>query len=151
MGTVKLSHYEELLQHDLNPATGMRAVPKLTLKHVQPNNFQKMCVSLAAQVTSLNINFVTHDLCQIKPLVDFMNDCIVRNPVWVFSFLFFITIPLLSPVDSPRVLFFTNVAYIYYESSFAIPAIQLNACFFCVAVVQQICCRWHGFLCATRS
>ena len=39
-----------LLQHDLSPSTGLRAVPKLTEKHVTPNNFQKMSVSLAAEV-----------------------------------------------------------------------------------------------------
>jgi hypothetical protein len=50
-GTVKLSHYRLLLQHDFNPNTGLRAVPKLTEKHVHPNNFQKMSVRLAAQVT----------------------------------------------------------------------------------------------------
>jgi len=43
-------HYVTLLQHDLNPQTGLRAVPKLTQKHVEPNNFQKMSVSIAAQV-----------------------------------------------------------------------------------------------------
>jgi hypothetical protein len=50
-GTVKLKHYELLYQHDLNAKTGLRAVPKLTDKHLHPNNFQKMSVSTAAQVT----------------------------------------------------------------------------------------------------
>jgi hypothetical protein len=49
-GVVQLKHYETLLQLDLNPSTGLRAVPKLTERHIHPNNFQKMSVKLAAQV-----------------------------------------------------------------------------------------------------
>jgi len=47
---VELKNYEVLLDHDLNPKSALRAVPKLTLKHISPNNFQKMSVSIAAQV-----------------------------------------------------------------------------------------------------
>jgi len=47
---VKFDHYAVLLHHDLNANTGLRAVPKLTEKHIKPNNFQKMSVGLAAQV-----------------------------------------------------------------------------------------------------
>jgi hypothetical protein len=48
--TVKLKDYEVLYQHDVNAQTGLRAVPTLTDKHLNPNNFQKMSVSIAAQV-----------------------------------------------------------------------------------------------------
>jgi len=50
-GVVKLSHYETLLACDLHADTALRAVPKLTLKHVDPNNVQQMSVSIAAQVS----------------------------------------------------------------------------------------------------
>jgi len=53
---VKLEHYRILLANNLNPVTGLRAVPKVTEKHVEPNNFQKMSVRVAAQVTSASIN-----------------------------------------------------------------------------------------------
>jgi len=49
-GDVKLNHYKSLLQYDVNAQTSLRAAPKLSEKHVQPNNFQKMSVSIAAQV-----------------------------------------------------------------------------------------------------
>ena len=47
---MKLEHYRRLLQHDMNRKSGLRAVPKLSNKHIEPNNYQKMSVSLAAQV-----------------------------------------------------------------------------------------------------
>jgi len=52
-GTVKMDHYRLLVEHDLNLSTGLRAVPEVTYKHVEPNNFQRMSVSIAAQVGSL--------------------------------------------------------------------------------------------------
>jgi len=54
-GTVKMSDYRVLLQHDLNPTTGLRAVPKLTEMHIWPNNFQKMSVRIAAQLFSNSV------------------------------------------------------------------------------------------------
>jgi hypothetical protein len=48
--TVKSDHFRLLLQNDLHPAIGLRAVPKITEKHIKPNNFQKMSVSLAVRV-----------------------------------------------------------------------------------------------------
>lgn len=54
-GVVQLQHYAMLLALDLNPSTGLRAVPKLTQKHVHPNNFQKMSVRIAAQLFSKSV------------------------------------------------------------------------------------------------
>jgi hypothetical protein len=58
-GRVELKHYEVMLRHDLNTSTGLRAVPKLTDKHISPNNFQKMSVKVAAQVC-LHVLQVVH-------------------------------------------------------------------------------------------
>ena len=74
-GTVKLEHYKLLLQHDLNPKTGLRAVPKLTEKHVAPNNFQKMSVKLAAQVYYFQYSFFLYwkmDF-QITKIIEILN------------------------------------------------------------------------------
>jgi hypothetical protein len=51
-----MSHFTDLLKLDTCHA-GLRAVPKLTATHVEPNNFQRMNVRLAVQVlfvSSLN-------------------------------------------------------------------------------------------------
>ena len=54
-GMVKLSHYDCLLQHDLNPQSGLHTVPKLMHKHIELNNFQKMSVCIAAHVLILQL------------------------------------------------------------------------------------------------
>jgi hypothetical protein len=50
LGMVKLEHFQLIVQADVNKQSGLHAVPKVTEKHVRPNNFQKMSVSIAAQV-----------------------------------------------------------------------------------------------------
>lgn len=78
-GIVKLEHYAALLRNDLNSKTGLRAVPKLTEKHIHPNNFQKMSVSLAAQLFSKS----TADGLELyQPHVDSLKDC---NPTIAFT------------------------------------------------------------------
>jgi len=52
-GMVKLEHYRLLIEHDSNLPAGLRAVPKVANQHVEPNNFQKMSVSTAAQVSKV--------------------------------------------------------------------------------------------------
>jgi hypothetical protein len=59
-GIVKLDHFRLLLENDLHPTTGLRAVPKINEKHIKPNNFQKMSVSLAAQVNVILIAYCLH-------------------------------------------------------------------------------------------
>jgi len=44
-----MSHFADLLKLDMCHG-GLRAVPKLTATHVEPNNFQPMNVRLAVQV-----------------------------------------------------------------------------------------------------
>ena len=48
-GYVKLSHFCDLLKLD-TCHNGLRAVPKLSSNHVEPNNLQRMNVRLAVQV-----------------------------------------------------------------------------------------------------
>ena len=50
-GYVKLSHFCDLLKLD-TCHNGLRAVPKLSANHVEPNNLQRMNVRLAVQVRS---------------------------------------------------------------------------------------------------
>lgn len=49
-GDVLLSHFSELLKLDTCHG-GLRAVPKLSVSHVAPNNLQRMNVRLAVQVS----------------------------------------------------------------------------------------------------
>ena len=76
-GVVQLKHYQTLLQLDLNPSTGLRAVPKLTERHIHPNNFQKMSVRLAAQVG-----------CGVVPSCRFFNATDLR---WIICLLSTVT------------------------------------------------------------
>lgn len=46
-----ISHFSELLKADGSHG-GLRAVPKLSPNHVEPNNLQRMNVRLAVQVTT---------------------------------------------------------------------------------------------------
>jgi hypothetical protein len=48
-GEVSKSHFVDLLKLDTSHG-GLRAVPKLTATHVEPNNLQRMNVRLAVQV-----------------------------------------------------------------------------------------------------
>lgn len=50
-GYVLLSHFADLLKAD-SCHGGLRAVPKLSVNHVEPNNLQRMNVRLAVQVKS---------------------------------------------------------------------------------------------------
>ncbi|XP_063215925.1 uncharacterized protein LOC134538424 [Bacillus rossius redtenbacheri] len=47
-----MNHLELLLKYD-SKAAGLRMAPNLTYKHVQPNNFQKMSVTLMKQLFSM--------------------------------------------------------------------------------------------------
>jgi hypothetical protein len=49
-GTVKFQHFSELHRLD-NVHGGLRAAPKLTEAHINPNNLQRMNVRLAVQVS----------------------------------------------------------------------------------------------------
>lgn len=51
-GYVELNHFTELLKVDSSNG-GLRAVPKLSVNHVEPNNLQRMNVRLAVQVVIL--------------------------------------------------------------------------------------------------
>lgn len=77
-GTVKLEHYAVLLRHDLNAKTGLRVVPKLTEKHIHPNNFQKMSVRLAAQVT-LDFSMILQIITRCAITTVFVMKLIIHN------------------------------------------------------------------------
>lgn len=53
-GEVSISHFVNLLKLDTNNG-GLRAVPKLTTNHVEPNNLQRMNVRLAVQLFSNSV------------------------------------------------------------------------------------------------
>jgi len=56
---IDYKYYERLFSEDSKPVSGMSKCPKLTTAHIKPNNFQKMVVSFATQVSEYMLGVLT--------------------------------------------------------------------------------------------